>query len=271
MKITIFSLPKPFTDPEVRLIQTNAISSWKNLGGSVETIIIGNEEGIAEACERIGVSHIDNIKRSQYGTPLLDDAFKIAKTAGVGDVLIYSNADIIFFDDLLEAIRKLPNDKFLAVGRRMDLDVKSLLNFADKNEVEKLKKEAEMRGTLHSPAGIDYFIFRRDMLFPLPPLVVGRIGWDNFMIWNAKQKNIPVIDVTKEIFAIHQNHKPASQNKDARKTNPEALHNISFIKGRGNSATIEDADLKLEDGELFKNHLHWLPRLKRVMRSFLNS
>ena len=267
--ITIFSLPKPFIDRDVKIIQNNAISSWKNLGQDVETFIIGGEEGIALACQNIGVRHIKDVRRSEFGTPFLNDAFRIAEKESSEEVLVYSNADIIFFRDLPEAIKKLPNTPFLAVGRRTDLDIDYPVSFENGSEKESLRKKAEKEGSLHSPAGIDYFIFKKGTINNMPPLVVGRIGWDNWMIWNAKKNNIPVIDLTRDVLAIHQNHKPAPQNESARKTNPEALHNISFIKGRGNSATIEDANYKMINGKLIKNHLSFLPKLKRLFKSFL--
>jgi len=267
--ITIFSLPKPFIDRDVKIIQNNAISSWKNLGQDVETFIIGGEEGIALACQNIGVRHIKDVRRSEFGTPFLNDAFRIAEKESSEEVLVYSNADIIFFKDLLEAIKKLPSDKFLAVGRRTDLDIDYPVSFENRSEKESLRKKAEKEGSLHSPAGIDYFIFRKSTINNMPPLVVGRIGWDNYMIWNAKKNNIPIIDLTKDVLAIHQNHKPAPQNESARKTNPEALHNIFFIEGRGNSATIEDANYKMVNGKLVKNHLHFLPKFKRIIKSYL--
>lgn len=265
--ITIFSLPKPFLDSHISIIQRNAISSW--LKNGLKTLIIGDEEKIEEETKKLGAKHIGTIRKSDFGTPLLNDAFRIAQMESVdGEIMIYSNADIIFPDDLKQLVEKLSKGKFLAVGRRIDLDVTKEIDFNNKNEVTVLKNLATQKGNLHSHAGIDYFIFRKNMLFDLPPLVVGRIGWDNFMIWNAKQNKIPVIDMTNEIVAIHQNHKPAPQNSALRKTNPEALHNISFIKGRGNACTIEDATHKMVNGKIIKNYLHWLPKIKRFIKSF---
>ncbi len=265
-KFTIFSLPKPLLDPHISLIQRNAISSWIKTGAN--TIIIGDEENIEEESNKLGAKHIGTIRKSEFGTPLLNDAFRIAEGQSEdGEILMYSNADMIFFDDLVKAVEKLPSSHFLAVGRRTDFNINFPVDFSNNNEIDGLKEKAKKNGKVHSPAGIDYFIFRKGFLDNMPPLVVGRIGWDNWMIWNAKNKKISIIDLTKDVLAIHQNHPSLRINTDTRKTNPEALHNISFIKGRGNACTIEDADYKMVNGKIVKNYFSFLPKLKRYLRS----
>lgn len=266
--ITIFTLPKPFVDPHVSIIQRNAILSWKKLPDT-DVLVIGDEENIENTARELGVAHISKVERIDGGLPLLSDAFAQAREFSKNNILVYANSDIIFLKDLIEAVKFLPKGKFLGVGRRTDIDISRKIDFELENAEENLRSLANEKGQLHSAAGIDYFIFHKNMLADMPPLVVGRIGWDNWMIWNAKKSKVPVIDLTESVLAIHQNHPPRPQNKEERKTNKEALHNISFIKGRGNAATIEDADWKLVDGKLIKNHLHFLPRLKRFLKSFL--
>ena len=53
--LTIFTAPKPFTNPHIDLIQRNAIRSWVALGPEVEVLLIGEEEGLAEAARELGV------------------------------------------------------------------------------------------------------------------------------------------------------------------------------------------------------------------------
>ena len=43
--ITLFTAPKPFTNPHIALIQRNALRSWQALGTEVEVLLIGQEEG----------------------------------------------------------------------------------------------------------------------------------------------------------------------------------------------------------------------------------
>jgi len=54
--ITLFSAPKPFTDPHVALIQRNAIRSWLAIRPACEVVLIDDEEGTTrEAVADLGV------------------------------------------------------------------------------------------------------------------------------------------------------------------------------------------------------------------------
>ncbi len=43
--LTIFTAPKPFTDPHIKIIQRNAIQSWMHLQ-DVTVMLIGDEPGL---------------------------------------------------------------------------------------------------------------------------------------------------------------------------------------------------------------------------------
>jgi len=40
--ITLFSAPKPFTNPHIALIQRNALASWRALGPEVSAALVGD-------------------------------------------------------------------------------------------------------------------------------------------------------------------------------------------------------------------------------------
>ncbi len=52
--ITLFTAPKAFKDAHISLIQHNALRSWQALGDQVAVVLIGDEEGIAEAAAEYG-------------------------------------------------------------------------------------------------------------------------------------------------------------------------------------------------------------------------
>ena len=92
--LTIFALPKPFKG-HFGLIQRNAISQWARLRPRPEIILFGNEEGTAEIAQEFGLRHVSEIRRNQYGTPLLSDLFEKAQTLAGCNTLCYVNADIM--------------------------------------------------------------------------------------------------------------------------------------------------------------------------------
>ncbi len=62
--LTIFTAPKPFTNPHINLIQRNAIQSWMQLE-DVEVILIGDEPGIPEAAREFGVRNVPDVARDE--------------------------------------------------------------------------------------------------------------------------------------------------------------------------------------------------------------
>ena len=87
----------------------------------------------------------------------------------------------------------------------MDIDGisrwKILINF-DEVLVSTFWKTSKIKSIKQSPAAIDYFIFRKNSLRNIPDFVIGRPGYDNWLIWYARRNFIPVIDLSKEVSAI---------------------------------------------------------------------
>lgn len=100
--LNIFSTPKPFKGL-IKVIQTNAIRSWISLHPPCEVILFGNEEGTAEIASELGIRHIPDVERSEYGTPLISSLFRIAQSIGTHELMCYVNADIILMNDFMES------------------------------------------------------------------------------------------------------------------------------------------------------------------------
>ena len=159
--ITLFSAPKPFSDAHIATIQRNAIRSWTLLP-DVEVLLLGDETGLAAAARDLAVRHLADVARNPNGTPLISSLFESARAHGRGDLLCIVNADIILMPDFVEAARKvrLQRDTFVLLSQRWDVDIKGPLDFSDgwKNRLLSIVRS---RGTLHRPAGSDFFLFPR--------------------------------------------------------------------------------------------------------------
>src|SRR5262245_30934975 len=92
--ITLFSAPKPFTDPHIAMIQRNAIKSWTLLP-DIEVILPGDEKGLADTARELGVKHIPNVARNANGTPLISSMFQRARENSTSELLCIINTDII--------------------------------------------------------------------------------------------------------------------------------------------------------------------------------
>src|SRR5512133_2549346 len=103
--ITLFTAPKPFTNPHIAMIQRNAIRSWRALGDGLEILLLGEEEGIAENAKNLGVRHIQEIRKNSYGTPLISSLFQTARDQNDSPLLAYVNADILLMQDFVSVAR----------------------------------------------------------------------------------------------------------------------------------------------------------------------
>ena len=69
-----------------------------------------------------------------------------------------------------------------------------------------MRRRAFEVGVLYPHEGMDYFVYPRGAIGPLPAFAVGRPSWDNWMIYRARKLRIPVVDATAAALVIHQNH-----------------------------------------------------------------
>jgi hypothetical protein len=250
--LTIFTAPKPFTDAHINVIQRNALATWTRLP-DVEVLLIGEEAGMAEAAREFGLHHLPNVRRNETGTPLVSSIFALARQAGSSPLLAYVNADVLLLPDFVAAARTMAAqaERFLLVSQRWDLDVTEPLEFSDGWQ-NRLRSAVHGRGRLHPPAGSDYFVFPRECFTDIPDFAIGRAGWDNWMIYEARRRKWPVVDATHDVTIIHQSHDyrhlPGGQPHYKL---PESGENIRLAGGRETTRfTLLDADRRLADGRL---------------------
>lgn len=241
--LTIFATPKPFRGHSA-VIQRNAIRSWTSLRPACEVILMGNEDGTPEIAAEFGLRHAPDIARSTFGTPLVNDLFKQAQQLSVHNLFCYVNSDIILMSDFMQAVQRVVDQKsrFLLVGHRWNLDIEKALEFEPDWE-DKLRDQVKKFGTLAGVTSIDFFVFPRGLLGEIPPFVIGRPLWDNWMLYRARSIRIPLIDATPAMMAVHQNHDYSHhpQGKEGTRTGEEALTNAKLAGGGLHNYSLLDA------------------------------
>ena len=250
--ITLFSAPKPFINPHIATIQRNAIRSWALLP-DVDVILLGEEQGLAEAARELGVKHIAHVERNANGVPLISSMFKLARENSDSDLLCIINADMILMPDFVEAAKKVKGlrSEFVLLSQRWDLDVTKPLDFSG-DWSRGLRSMVHGQGQLHRPAGSDFFLFPRSCYMDVPSFVIGRSGWDNWMIYKARKENWAVIDCTPSVMIVHQNHDYSHLPEGKpHYEHPDTNENIRLAGGQANVRyTILDATHRLVDGTL---------------------
>lgn len=263
--LTLFAIPKAFHG-EIGRIQRNAIRSWTLLSPRPEIILLGDDDGTAEVAQAFGVKHLPQITRNTYGTPLMNSMFEVAQQVGQGDIFVYVNADIIFTNDLIQAIHTIPFQRFMMTGQRWNVDYGEVLDPQQDWETD-LRDRVNRSGKLAGPQATDYFIFTRDTYTEIPPFAIGRLCFDNWMLYKALNLKIPLIDATDSVMAIHQNHdyNHHPKGRDWIFLGPEAQHNLQLLGGEHYTYFMLDlADWQLTAQGLSRPPFSW-ERLDRQL------
>lgn len=274
--ITLFSAPKPFTNPHIAMIQRNALKSWTLLS-DVEVIVLGEEAGLAEAARDMGVRHFPDVKCNENGTPLISSMFQLARENSNSDHLCIINADMILMPDFVKAAmesrslllaKRQPN--FVLLSQRWDLDITQPIEFT-KGWQNRLRATVQRQGSLHRPAGSDFFLFPRACYTDVPDFTIGRAGWDNWMIYKARKERWPVIDCTPSVMIIHQNHDYSHlPGGKPHYEHPDTNENIRLAGGPANIRyTILDATQQLTVGGKLVRPKMTYPRFMRRVELFL--
>jgi hypothetical protein len=270
--LTLFTTAKPFHGHSA-IIQRNALQSWKLLHPDVEVILFGDDDGAAETARELGLRHERYVARSEYGTKRLDYMFTTARAIARHDILCYVNCDIILMDDFRRAIGRVraAHSQFLMVGRRWDMEMPEPHDFTQANWRSQLRGIAMTRGVQRSVEWVDYFAFSRGVYgSTLPPLVVGRIYWDDWLIWKALKLKTPVVDASEMVVAVHQNHDYSyhPQGKYGMWSDRESKRNLELAGGYKHLRTIHSAPLRLTCKGVRRNLLHWVAYPRWMARRF---
>lgn len=260
--VSIFTTTKEFKGI-YKTIQINALRSWRSISDEVEIIIFGSEKGSKEAAKEIGGKYISDVKCSKLGTPLLSDLFHQADLNAKFSILVYINADIILPPNFLDEIKCVSKffNKYLMIGHRWDMDVDNEIRFDNNKQANYFWKKVNSKSIKHSCTGIDYFVFKKNQWQRLPEFIIGRPGFDNWLIWKARRRLLPVIDCSSELNVVHQNHN-INKHYNIEGDQNKKLH-------QGKTLNILDSTYILLNGRILKKNnyqfkirnLHRLPNI----------
>jgi hypothetical protein len=197
--------------------------------------------------------------------------FRLARENSESDLLCIINADMILMPDFVEAAKLAVGlrDKFVLLSQRWDLDVTRPVEFSAE-WVAGLTAAVREKGALHRPAGSDFFLFPASCYLDVPPFTIGRAGWDNWMIYQARREGWPVIDCTPSVMIVHQNHDYRHlPGGVSHHTLPETDENIRLAGGEAAIRyTILDATHRLAAGRLLRPRMS-TARFLRGLELFL--
>jgi hypothetical protein len=268
--LTFFTTAKPFRE-HIGIIQRNALKSWTLLHPDAEVILFGDEEGAADTAQALGIRHEPHVERNVHGTKRLDYMFGKAQEIARHNLLCYINCDILLLRDFIYALGRVAaaHPIFLIVGRRWDMQIDEPYDFERRDWRTRLRGHALQKGKQRTPDWIDYFVFPRGLYgTDMPPFVVGRVFWDNWLLWKARDSGNPVVDVSNAVLAVHQNHdyNYHPQGKQGVFHGEEAGLNYKLAGGWKHLRTIADASEVLREDGLKPNTMRHWAAVKRYAR-----
>jgi hypothetical protein len=269
--VTVFTTAKPFIGHNAT-IQRNALKSWKMLCSDIDVILFGDEEGAAKVCSDLELRHERYVERNEVGLKRIDYYFDRAQEIARHDVLCYVNCDIVLMRDFLRAVGQVKDahDRFLMVGRRWDTNIQEPINFVVSSWETDIWQRAVLAGHQRDDKWIDYFAFPRKLYYKnVPPFVVGRTAWDNWLVWRAAATGAAVIDASAVVRAVHQNH-DYSYHPDGKAgvwNDAQAQRNFTMAGGWKHMWTIADAKYILRPEGFRINAARYLQRVKRMLHA----
>tara|TARA_B100001778_G_scaffold318216_1_gene306571 strand:+ start:806 stop:1627 length:822 start_codon:yes stop_codon:yes gene_type:complete len=225
-KVIFFTTCKPFIGDDAWR-QEQAIKSWTLLTGvEIKIIIIGNDKGTKEICDKYNLIHEPNITTLQ-NVPYLHEMFVIAnKYADSNDVMIWTNSDMIYFQHMIDIIKSFKSKyadlkNYALVGRRIDWFNPKILESFDYNKfannINMHSKQSviishqssnKYECAYHAECGIDYFIHSPTTVINNidKNLVIAGTRHDMILVGMATSKNFYTCNVGFANHCIHQNH-----------------------------------------------------------------
>ncbi|KAL3855424.1 hypothetical protein ACJMK2_014635 [Sinanodonta woodiana] len=210
--VTLFtSFKTDYTvDSEKVLVLNNTLYNWKTLKPLAQLIVFTKK---TFDTDQINLTHWNLFpiyNYSESGIPSIKQMYMHAKELYNTYWHGYFNGDILLTDDFLETLEYVlsvsdtfQNDSILIIGRRINVfNVTS----EEVRNMNGIKKSARSRGSLYDIDAEDYFITNR--FFPwskIPEFVIGRAGYDNWIVGHARcDLKTVVIDATETLTAVHQ-------------------------------------------------------------------
>ena len=272
------------------LIAQRTITNWASISG-MTPLILADDELTPKLVEKVTKENGHRIKtwhpikvdshfeiQRRFSQPTYRGLFaKALQLFPEAPAVMYSNFDILYTPALSQTIRRVieytDNERerklkaglpynvrgWLIVGQRVNVDVPVEWTIADAGDrwVDEILSFSK-GGELFESDAEDYFVVSRGLfewMKDIPDFVVGGVAFDNWIVNKvnvlANQGEAIVVDGTKTVTALHQNH---GHNVKASHTEPKSVYNghLAMREGweLGHTADALYATERLPDGRI---------------------
>lgn len=228
----------------------------------------GDEYGTEETAKEFGVQHVPDVEVNEYGTPLENSVMRLAEEIAENELMCTVASDVIFLNDLLPAVDLIAKsmNQFAMVSQRWNLNVPQPINF-DSSWEKSLESQLATNGRLYVHSGMDYLVYPKGIFGEVPPFAVGRRAYDNWILFTLRSKGINVVDASKVVKIIHQDH-DYSHHPDGQMGimyGIEAQRNVELAGNRAQRFILKDRTHILNKNGIRRSRdLWWLWRALRT-------
>ena len=244
--VTMFTTLK---DVSVRTeLHERTLSNWAALSPGIQPVLFVPQPDVqtsrwVDLARESGwdVRATSDLKK---GIPILTAMFKQILQEYNTPFVGFANGDILFDHSIIETLQELnrvkdvEQERFLIVGTRQHVNITQYDLGSGKN-MTKLH-QAGLRANKDSGYAQDYFIISQKGLpwEKIPDFVIGRNGYDNWLVIEAQGWNTTLIDATQTIMALHQvgadGYKSGftTNGKDTINMNINMVKGYKFNRGR---------------------------------------
>lgn len=242
--LTLYTWPKPFTEPHIATIQRNAVRSWLQLEPKPRIVVFGNEPGVKEFCSAFDLRRADGAINVIDGTVRIRDLAAKAEEASDSPFYCFINADIVLTGSIMQALASVSErfPRFLLGASPWNVNITEDLTFPPGWEAD-MERRARAENDLRSRVSSDFFLYPKGYLERAPGVLVGRPYVDNGLMWFTREQGDPLVDGTPGILSVHQNHhyKHFGEKAERKGETPGAHFNIKALGGRGRLYTWSNA------------------------------
>lgn len=242
---TLLTLFTTFNDViSRRAIHNNTLHNWASLGDDVRVVMYIDVDEVASnlTVTALALGYcVRYVPLYRQRLPVVRSMFQDVATQFRSTFYAYANSDILFDGSLVYTVRGVARTSYaniyrttgiLLIGKRTNVDVNVIRDTYHPNHVQRLKKQ----GKAFLSVAQDYFITTATG-YPwqrVPDLVVGRPGFDNYLVIKAIDWNVTVIDATDSLTAVHQTGNDGNQAsfKTTNKClNKRLVHPFDYTRG----------------------------------------
>lgn len=195
-------------------VNNRTLYNWKTLPNVNLVVFVSKGDKKVEEFSRKAGWEILPVTQEAVGVPVLPDMFQDVMKKYRSPFYGFANGDLLFTGKLTDTLEqifcKMTNGEInvdkgiLIMGRRINVPA-DILTSESAVSWPKLEQFANQYGKLFQSDAQDYFI--TDARYPWStflPVVVGRRGYDNWIVAFSRYSNITVIDASESIKCIHQ-------------------------------------------------------------------